>query len=314
MRNFTKAADAGPLSELVQQALELKANPLAYRHLGKNRTLGLFFMNSSLRTRISTEKAARNLGMEVQIMNGGSDTWALEFTEGAVMDGLKVEHIKDAAAVMGSYFDIIGLRCFAGLKNRDEDYAEQVLNGFIKYSGVPLVSLESATRHPLQSLADLVTITENTQKPKPKIVLSWAPHIKPIPQAVANSFAEWMLASGADLTITHPEGFELAPEFTAGANIEYNQSRALAGADFVYLKNWSAYTDYGLVHPNAENWLLTEKRLAGSEAKIMHCLPVRRNIEVADELLDGPRSLVQQQAANRLWAAQAVLKQVLEGL
>lgn len=311
MQHFTSVNDVSDINQLVRQALIIKQNPLQWVELGKHKTLGLVFLNPSLRTRLSTQKAALNLGMQVMVMNMDKDGWALEFSDGAVMNGNTVEHIKDAAAVMGQYCDVIGLRCFPSLTNKAEDDAETLLNKFIQYAGVPVISLESATRHPLQSFADLITITEyRTLHRKPKVVLTWAPHIKALPQAVPNSFSEWMGRADVDFVITHPEGMELHPQFTHGAHIEYNQSKALADADFVYVKNWSSYHNYGQVYTNGANWLLTPERCGA--AKIMHCLPVRRNVELSDALLDGPTSLVQQQAGNRLFAAQTILKNLLE--
>lgn len=313
MKQFISVKDVPDVAALVQEAIELKKQPYAFNQLGKHKTLGLIFMNPSLRTRLSTQKAAANLGMEVMVMNFDKDGWTLEMNEGAVMNGSTVEHIKDAAAVMGLYCDIIGIRSFPSLKNREDDYNEVLLHKFIKYCGVPVVSLESATLHPLQSFADAITIKENWQlERKPKVVLTWAPHIKPLPQAVANSFAQWMGKTDVDFVITHPEGFELNEQFTANAIITHNQAEALEEADFVYVKNWSGYRDYGKTITGAENWMLTEKHLRNSrQAKIMHCLPVRRNLELSDELIDGPNSLVLQQAHNRLFAAQTVLKQLL---
>lgn len=313
MKQFISVNDVPNVAALVQEAIELKKQPYAFNHLGKNKTLGLIFMNPSLRTRLSTQKAATNLGMEVMVVNFDKDGWTLEMNEGAVMNGTTVEHIKDAAAVMGLYCDIIGIRSFPSLKNRDDDYNEVLLHKFIKYCGVPVVSLESATLHPLQSFADAITIKENWQLArKPKVVLTWAPHIKPLPQAVANSFAQWMGKTDVDFVITHPEGFELHERFTTNATITHKQEEALEDADFVYVKNWSGYHDYGKTITGSENWMLTEKHLQhSSQAKIMHCLPVRRNVELSDELIDGPNSLVLQQAHNRLFAAQTVLKQLL---
>jgi N-succinyl-L-ornithine transcarbamylase len=271
-------------------------------------------MNPSLRTRLSTQLAAQNLGMNVLVINADKDSWALEFTDGAVMDGTTVEHVKDAAPVLGSYCDIVGVRCFPGLQSREADYSEHIMQQFIRYTGKPYVSLESATLHPLQSLADAITIQEHRPARRPKVVLTWAPHIKPIPQPVANSFAEWMCRSDVDFVITHPEGYELDPHFTGNATIEYDQQKALEGADFVYVKNWSSYRDYGKVLCTDSGWMLTEQHLRNApDARVMHCLPLRRNIELSDEILDGPRSLVQLQAANRVFAAQAVLKRMLEG-
>lgn len=313
MKQFISVKDVPDVAALVQEAIELKKQPYAFNQLGKHKTLGLIFMNPSLRTRLSTQKAAANLGMEVMVMNFDKDGWTLEMNEGAVMNGSTVEHIKDAAAVMGLYCDIIGIRSFPSLKNREDDYNEVLLHKFIKYCGVPVVSLESATLHPLQSFADAITIKENWQlERKPKVVLTWAPHIKPLPQAVANSFAQWMGKTDVDFVITHPEGFELNEQFTTNAIITHNQAEALEEADFVYVKNWSGYHDYGKTITGAEHWMLTEKHLQHShQAKIMHCLPVRRNVELSDELIDGPNSLVLQQAHNRLFAAQTVLKQLL---
>ncbi|MEJ8802379.1 acetylornithine carbamoyltransferase [Pontibacter sp. H249] len=316
MKKFTSVQDVANLQELVNEALHLKQNPYKYKHLGENKTLGLIFLNPSLRTRLSTQKAALNLGMNVMVMNLDKEGWALETQEGAIMNGNTVEHIKEAAAVMGEYCDILGIRSFPKLQNRDEDYSEQLLQQFIQYAGIPIVSLESATRHPLQSLADLVTITE--QKPtgrKPKVVLTWAPHVKAIPQCVANSFAEWMGQADMELVITHPEGYDLADEFTQNATVTTNQDEALKDADFVYIKNWSSYNDYGKVLTDGEGWMMTNEKLAlTNKAKVMHCLPVRRNVELSDEILDGQNSLVLQQANNRTYAAQAVLKRMLEAL
>ncbi len=316
MKKFTSVKDVANLDELVNEALHLKQNPYKYKHLGDNKTLGLIFLNPSLRTRLSTQKAALNLGMNVMVMNLDKEGWALETQDGVIMNGTTVEHIKEAAAVMGQYCDILGIRSFPKLQNRDEDYNEELLQQFLDYAGIPIVSLESATRHPLQSLADLVTITENrpTDK-KPKVVLTWAPHVKSIPQCVANSFAEWMSQADVDLVITHPEGYELAEEFTKGATVTTNQDEALKAADFVYVKNWSSYNDYGKVLTDGEGWMMTNSKLEHTnDAKVMHCLPVRRNVELSDEILDGPNALVLQQANNRTYAAQAVLKRMLENL
>jgi N-succinyl-L-ornithine transcarbamylase len=313
MKYFTTVHDIKNAEALINEALQIKADPFGSALLGKNKTLGLIFMNPSLRTRISTQKAAQNLGMHVMVMNMDKEGWALEFEDGAVMSGNKVEHIKDAAAVLGTYCDIIGLRSFPTLVNKAADYSEYILLQFMKYCKVPLISLESATLHPLQSLADAMTIYEHKKKTKPKVVLTWAPHIKPLPQAVANSFSEWMNAINADLVITHPEGYELCEDYTKNAKIIYRQQEALQNADFVYVKNWSAYKEYGLMPPVKESWLLDKTKMqVTNDAHIMHCLPVRRNVELSDELLDSPRSLVQQQAENRVYAAQTVLKNLLE--
>ncbi len=315
MKLFSSVNDVTDIKALVAEALQLKQNPYAHQHLGKNKTLGLVFLNPSLRTRMSTQKAAMNLGMNVMVLNVDKEGWALELRDGAIMNGTTVEHIREAAAVMGQYVDIIGVRSFPGLKDREEDYTEVVFNKFVEYCGVPLVSLESATRHPLQSLADLITIEELKTKPRPKVVLTWAPHIKPLPQAVPNSFAEWMCKGNVDFTITHPAGYELCTDFTQGATITTNQGEALANADFIYVKNWSAYEPYGKIFGGNEDWMLTNEKLKiTNNAKVMHCLPVRRNLELSDEILDGPNSIVVHEAGNRVWAAQAVLKQMLESL
>jgi N-succinyl-L-ornithine transcarbamylase len=266
-----------------------------------------------MRTRISTQLAAQQLGMESLVFNVGSEGWALEFEDEAIMSGATVEHVKDAAPVFGKYFDILAIRTFPSLQNREYDYSELYINQFIRYAGIPVVSLESATLHPLQSLADLVTITEFLEKDKPKVVLTWAPHVKPLPQCVANSFSQWMTAwNKADFVITHPEDYELHPEFTKGARITHNQDEALEGADFVYVKNWSTYNDYGKIYTNDPEWMLTnEKLIQTNNARVMHCLPVRRNVELSDEVLDSENSLVTTQAGNRVWAAQAVLSEIL---
>ena len=314
MKQFLSVNDVTDLDELIAEALALKEAPYADQLLGKNKTLGLVFMNPSLRTRMSTQKAAMNLGMNVIVMNMDKEGWALEFNDGAIMNGSTVEHIRDAGAVMGQYCDVIGVRCFPTLKNREEDYNENVLHGFVKHSQVPVISLESATLHPLQSFADLITISENINT-KPKVVLAWAPHVKALPQAVANSFSSWMCNANIDFTITHPESFELAKQFTSGAVIEYNQEKALRDADFVYVKNWSSYRHYGEVKSNGENWLLNAAKMkVTNNAKIMHCLPVRRNVELMDELIDGQDSLILKQALNRVYAAQTILKRMINNL
>ncbi|RZF58519.1 Rossmann-fold NAD(P)-binding domain-containing protein [Sphingobacterium corticibacterium] len=319
MNNFFSVADIDDLDSVVQEALSLKADPYAWRELGKNKTLGLVFLNPSLRTRLSTQKAAMSLGMDVMVINMDKEGWALETQDGIIMNGTTVEHIREAAAVMGEYCDILGLRSFPSLKDKVADYTEELFNKFIKFCGVPVVSLESATRHPLQSLTDLITITEHKQIAKPKVVLAWAPHVKALPQAVPNSFSEWMCKAQeqdlVDFTIAHPAGYELNEEFTVGAQIVYDLNQALNGADFVYVKNWSSYSDYGQVYPVQEDWLMTNEKLGlTNDAKVMHCLPVRRDLELSSEILDGPNSLVVKEAANRVWAAQVVLKRMLENL
>ena len=314
MRNFISVKDAGSIDALVRKAIAYKNDRFKDKQLGVGKRVGLLFLNPSLRTRLSTQVAASNLGMESIVFNMDKEGWKLEFAEGAVMNGTSVEHIKDAAPVMGAYFDILCIRTFPALQNRDEDYSELLVSQLVKYSGVPVVSLESATLHPLQSLTDVITITESfAAAGKPKVVLTWAPHIKPIPQCVSNSFAQWINAwGGADFTITHPVGYDLDPEFTRGAQIEYDQNKALEGADFVYVKNWSSYAEYGKVLTEDSSWMLTNAHLAKTnQAKVMHCLPVRRNVELSDEVLDGQASLVNAQGANRVWAAQAVLAEIL---
>lgn len=312
MKHFISVKDVENPKELVQEVIHLKNNE-KFSSIGKNKTIGLIFFNSSLRTRMSTQKAAQNLGMEVMTINVTTDSWKLEFQDGSVMNGDSVEHIKEAAAVMGVYCDILAIRSFPLLINKEEDYAENILNQFVKYSKVPVVSLESATLHPLQSLADMVTIQEHQKTNKPKIVLSWAPHVKSIPQVVANSFAEWVLASDYELTITHPKGYELSEAFTKGATIEYDQQKALSNADFVYVKNWSSYADYGKVLEVKEDWQLTQEKLKVThQAKIMHCLPVRRNLELSDAVIDSEQALILAQAENRIYATQTVLKKLIE--
>ncbi len=314
MNKFFSVNDITDLNTLVKEAIALKKAPLQNQHLGKGKTIGLVFLNSSLRTRLSTQKAAQNLGLHTIILNANQEAWTWEFEDGAIMNGNTVEHVKDAANVLSQYCDIIGIRCFAGLTNKEEDVSERVYSLFEKYAKVPVVSLESATLHPFQSLADCITIAEHLPvNKKPKVVLSWAPHIKPIPHAVANSFSQWIQETDYELVITHPEGYELDPQFTDGVTIEYNQEKALENADFVYVKNWSSFKNYGKLIPVEEDWLLTNEKLKGSDnAKIMHCLPVRRNVEISDEVLDSENALVYQQANNRTYAAQIVLQKILE--
>ncbi len=317
MKHFISVNEVDNLDALVQQALAYKANPLMDQHLGTNKRIGLIFMNPSLRTRLSTQVAANNLGMEAIVFNVDKEGWALEFTDGAIMNGSTVEHVKDAAPVLGSYFDILCIRAFPNLKNREEDYSEHIMQAFMQHAGVPIVSLESATLHPLQSFTDIITMHEHAQTftYKPKVVLSWAPHIKPLPQCVANSFAQWVNAwqGKTEFVITHPAQYELDEQFTKGATITHDQDAALQQADFVYVKNWSAFADYGKMHAPNLDWMLTnEKMKMTNHAKVMHCLPVRRNIELSDEILDGPNSIVTAQAANRVWAAQTVLAEILK--
>jgi N-succinyl-L-ornithine transcarbamylase len=317
LKQFISVNDVRKIDTLILSALAYKANPFSDKSLGANKRIGCLFLNPSMRTRLSTQLAAQNLGMECIIFNVGQEGWALEFEDEAIMSGNTVEHVKDAAPILGKYFDILAIRTFPSLKNREDDYSELYIKQFIKYAGIPVVSLESATLHPLQSLTDIITITEELNKwevaRKPKIVLTWAPHVKPLPQCVANSFAQWVNAWGkSDFVITHPEDYELSEEFTKGATITHNQEEALKDADFVYVKNWSTYNDYGKIYTNDPKWQLKNKRWAVTKnAKVMHCLPVRRNVELSDEILDGPMSIVTQQASNRVWAAQAVLAEIL---
>ena len=319
MKQFTSVHDVSNIDALVEKALMYKANPLKDKTLGAGKRIGLLFLNPSLRTRLSTQVAAGNLGMDAIVFNVDKEGWALEFEEGAIMSGSTVEHIKDAAPVLGSYFDILCIRTFPSLKNREDDYSELYISQFIKYCGVPVISLESATLHPLQSLTDVITIKETLNNSplgdggKPQIVLTWAPHVKPLPQCVANSFAQWINAWGeVEFVITHPQDYELKETFTKGATITHNQDEALKNADFVYVKNWSTYNDYGKIYENDPSWMLTEDKLKlTNNAKVMHCLPVRRNVELSDEVLDSRNSIVTQQAANRVWAAQAVISTLL---
>jgi len=311
MNHFTQVADVSDIGALVKRARAFKGNPTAAEHLGQHKTLILVFFNPSLRTRLSTETAGTRLGMSVITMNANQG-WKLEFEDQVIMNSDRAEHIREAAAVISQYGDLIGIRTFPTLTDRDKDYQDHILNSFIRYAQVPVVSLESAIRHPLQSLTDILTIEEFKKTGRPKVVLSWAPHPKALPQAVANSFVEWMRATKADLTVTHPVGYELAPEFIGEVPVEHNQQKALAEADFVYVKNWSPYQDYGKVHSQDDSWMITPEKMAGTnQAFFMHCLPVRRNVVVADKVIDGPRSLVIHQANNRQWAAQAVLESLL---
>lgn len=315
MKKFTCVEDIGYLKEALRKALEVKRDRFAYKHLGENKTLLMIFFNSSLRTRLSTQKAAMNLGMNVMVLDVNQGAWKLETERGVVMDGDKAEHLLEAIPVMGSYCDIIGVRSFAGLKDRNEDYEERVIEQFIKYSGRPVFSMEAATRHPLQSFADMITIEEYKRTARPKVVLTWAPHPKALPQAVANSFAEWVLKSDCELVITHPKGYELNKEFTRGATIEYDQHKAFEGADFIYAKNWSAYEgdNYGKVLSVDKDWTVDSEKMAlTNNAYFMHCLPVRRNMIVTDEVIESPTSLVIPEAANREISAQVVLMRMLD--
>ncbi|MFI3328675.1 MAG: N-acetylornithine carbamoyltransferase [Rikenellaceae bacterium] len=317
MKNFTTVADIGDLKAAVKEALEVKKDRFAYQDLGRNKTLLMIFFNSSLRTRLSTQKAAMNLGMNVMVLDVNQGAWKLETERGVVMDGDKPEHLLEAIPVMGSYCDVIGVRSFAQFESKADDYSEVVIEQFIKYSGRPVFSMEGAIRHPLQSFADLITIEEHKTKERPKVVLTWAPHPRSLPQAVANSFAEWMVAADYEVVITHPKGYELDEQFTKGATIEYDQDKAFEGADFIYAKNWSAYTDpnYGKILSEDRSWTVDERKMAlTNDAFFMHCLPVRRNMIVTDGVIESDKSLVIPEAANREISAQVVMKRILEGL
>ena len=312
MKQFTSVDDVGDPLGLATEAINIKNEPLADQKLGSGMTLGLIFMNPSLRTRLSTQKAAQNLGMEVMVLNVSKEGWNLETEQGIVMDGDKAEHVKDAAAVIGQYCDIIGLRSFPNLQDREEDYCDRMITAFVEYSGRPVISLESAVYHPLQSLADLMTIEELKRKEKPKVVLSWAPHVKALPQSVANSFSQWMIKAEYDFVISHPEGYQLPDHVVGNSPIEYDQIKAFEGADFIYAKNWSSYNDYGKINSD-RSWTITADKMAiTNNAKFMHCLPVRRNLVVDDDVLDSDTSVVVRQAANREFSAQAVLARLIK--
>lgn len=315
MKRFLTVDDIGNLDKAIKEALELKKNPYAHKHLGLNKTITLIFFDSSLRTRLSTQKAAMNLGMNVIVLDINKDGWKLETELGVVMDGDKPEHIREAVPVIGQYCDIIGVRSFARFENREDDYTEKILNQFIQLSGRPVISLESATRHPCQSFADLITIEEHKTKARPKVVLTWAPHPRALPQAVPNSFVEWMRKAEVEFVVTHPKGYELAPEFMDGMDVEYDQNKAFEGADFIYAKNWSSFTEYGKILSKDPSWTVDEAKMAlTNNAKFMHCLPVRRNQIVTDGVIDGPNSIVIQEAANRVFSVQTVIKRMLESL
>ena len=317
MRYFKSVNDIGNLKDAAKEALDVKSRRFDFKHLGENKTLLMIFFNSSLRTRLSTQKAAMNLGMNVIVLDVNQGAWKLETERGVVMDGDKPEHLLEAIPVMGCYCDVIGVRSFARFENKRDDYEEKILNQFIRYSGRPVFAMETATVHPLQSFADLITIEEHKTVERPKVVLTWAPHPKVLPQAVPNSFAEWMNAAGYDFVITHPHGYELDPQFVGNARVEYDQDKALAGADFVYAKNWSAFADpnYGKVLCTDRSWTVTTEKMAlTNNAFFMHCLPVRRNMIVSDDVIESERSLVIPEAANREISAQVVLKRILEGL
>lgn len=311
MKHYLSIKDIDSLPEWVFAARKLKQDPLQYNAVGKGKTICLLFFNNSLRTRLSTQKAAMNLGMEVMVMNFGSEGWQLEFEEGNIMNRGTSEHIKEAAQVVSQYCDIVAIRAFAGLKDKEKDEAEEVLNGFVRYANIPVMNMESSVGHPLQALADAITMAEYTSKPRPKVVLSWAPHPKALPHAVANSFIEMMQLQDADFVITHPKGYELNPEITKALPIAYDQKKALENADIVYVKNWSSYSEYGQILNQDVDWMMTKEKLG--KAKFMHCLPVRRNVVVEDAVLDSDQSLAIEQANNRTYAAQIVLKKILEG-
>lgn len=317
MKEFTSIRQLGDLRQALAQAQQVKQDPFADQELGRNKTLLMVFFNNSLRTRLSTQKAALNLGMNVIVLDVNQEAWKLETERGVIMDGDKSEHLLEAIPVMGCYCDLIGVRSFARFESKEEDYNEMILNQFIKYSGKPVFSMEAATRHPLQTFADLITIEEHKTKERPKVVMTWAPHPKALPQAVPNSFAEGMDFAGYDFVIANPEGYDLAPEFVGGARVTHDQDEALRGADFVYAKNWSAYEgdNYGKVLSRDRSWTVTKEKMALTDnAFFMHCLPVRRNMIVSDEVIESPRSLVIPEAANRVVSAQTVIKKMLESL
>jgi N-succinyl-L-ornithine transcarbamylase len=313
MKKFTSVSDVENVQEIIKKALQIKENPLSENGKGKGKTIGLVFLNSSLRTRLSSQIAAQNLGLNVLMLNAAQEAWNLEFADGAVMNGDTVEHIKDAIEVLNQYCDIIAVRCFAGMKSKKDDINESILSQFVLHAKVPVVSLESATRHPLQSLADCITIAENwKEERKPKVVLTWAPHIKPIAQAVGNSFAEWMQEMDVDFVIANPKGYDLDKNFTKNIKVVHDQDEALKDADFIYVKNWSSFDDYAAMPEVKENWMLTNEKLAQTnQGKVMHCLPVRRNVELSDEVMDGENSIIYQQAKNRIFSAQTVFSEIL---
>lgn len=317
MKTYTNVKDLGNLNKAVQEALEIKKNRFGYKHLGTDKTLLMVFFNSSLRTRLSTQKAGMNLGMNTMVLDVNQGAWKLETERGIIMDGDKSEHLLEAIPVMGSYCDIIGVRAFATFENKNDDYQEKIINQFIKYSGRPVFSMEAATAHPLQAFADLITIEEYKKTARPKVVLTWAPHPKALPQAVPNSFADFMNEADVDFVITHPKGYDLASQFVRDAKVEYDQNKALEGADFVYAKNWAAYTDpnYGKILSSDRSWTVTAEKMAlTNNAYFMHCLPVRRNMIVSDDVIESPQSLVIPEAANREISAQTILKRMLESL
>ncbi|MDA3928280.1 MAG: acetylornithine carbamoyltransferase [Prolixibacteraceae bacterium] len=315
MKHFTSVYDLPSLEIGLQEAFKVKKNPYDFQHLGKNKTMILMFFNSSLRTRLSTQKAAENLGMKVMVLDVNQGAWKLESERGVIMDGDKAEHLLEAVPVIGSYADVIGVRSFAQFESKEDDYNEIILSQFIQHAGVPIVSMEAATRHPLQSFADHITIEEYKKVDKPKVVLTWAPHPRALPQAVPNSFIEWMRQTDYELVVTHPKGYELAPEFMGDVKVEYDQMKAFEGADFIYAKNWASYTDYGQILSQDRSWTVSDQQMAvTNEAKFMHCLPVRRNMVVSDSVIESTNSIVIQEASNRVVSCQAALKIILESL
>jgi N-succinyl-L-ornithine transcarbamylase len=314
MKQFVSIEDVSDVEALLHKAMEIKRNPLSNTELGRNKSMGLIFLNPSLRTRISSQRAAMNLGLHVILFDINKGGWKLEFGDGVIMDGDSSEHIIEAAGVLGHYFDILAIRSFAHLKCKEDDYSEKIINAFIRYSGIPIINMESATAHPLQAFADLITIKEHQKQERPKVVLSWAPHPKPLPQAVANSFVRWMKVSDMNLIVTHPDGYDLSSEIMEGVRFEPNQLKAFEGADFIYAKNWSSFSNYGQILSKDASWMITQDKMKyTNQAKFMHCLPVRRNVVVDEKVLDSSNSIVLDQAANRIVSMQTVLQSIMEG-
>lgn len=314
MKQFVSIEDVSDVEALLHKAMEIKRNPLSNTELGRNKSMGLIFLNPSLRTRISSQRAAMNLGLDVILFDINKGGWKLEFGDGVIMDGDSSEHIIEAAGVLGHYFDILAIRSFAHLKCKEDDYSEKIINAFIRYSGIPIINMESATAHPLQAFADLITIKEHQKQERPKVVLSWAPHPKPLPQAVANSFVRWMKVSDTDLIVTHPDGYDLSSEIMEGVRFEPDQLKAFEGADFIYAKNWSSFSNYGQIVRKDASWMITQDKMKHTnQAKFMHCLPVRRNVVVDEKVLDSSNSIVLDQAANRIVSMQTVLQSIIEG-
>ena len=314
MKQFVSIEDVSDVEALLHKAMEIKRNPLSNTELGRNKSMGLIFLNPSLRTRISSQRAAMNLGLDVIIFDVNKGGWKLEFGDGVIMDGDSSEHIIEAAGVLGHYFDILAIRSFAHLKCKEDDYSEKIINAFIRYSGIPIINMESASAHPLQAFADLITIKEHQKQERPKVVLSWAPHPKPLPQAVANSFVRWMKVSDMNLIVTHPDGYDLSSEIMEGVRFEPDQLKAFEGADFIYAKNWSSFSNYGQIVSKDASWMITQDKMKlTNQAKFMHCLPVRRNVVVDEKVLDSSNSIVLDQAANRIVSMQTVLQSIMEG-